>query len=139
MALFFRKNDETRPRRGWPWRLTVGDAPPSQTFSWADLRRALEALSPHTDSFVILEQRDPKDARRYWYLQSALVQEGGQRGRYVVGCGFSRESGRPAMLERYTSDLGEVLHDFDLARQYKGPDLSYYVDCSNQLPNNAKK
>lgn len=133
MGLFSRKPDASKPRKGWPWRLTIGDAAPRQDFSYADVKTALEKLIPDGDSFVILEQRDPKDARHYWYIQSAIALAGSERGRYIIGVGYPRE-GAAAYMERYTMDLKEVLRDFDLAYRCQGPDLSYYVDCSRQPP-----
>lgn len=124
------------PRAGWPWTLTVGGRPTGQ-FTWEDVRRALEGLVPEQGSFVILEQKDPRDPEGYWYLQSALALQGEHAGQYIVGCGYSKKKGA-ALLEQYYTGLEEITPLFQDAYNGKAIDLSRFEDHSSWLPINQK-
>ena len=138
MGLFFHKKEPApgQPRQDWPWALTVGPNPPRGMLSWGDIRQALEELVPDGDSFVILEQKDPKDAKRYWYIQSAIATAGPDQGKYIVGYGWSGE--RAAMWERCVPGVEEVLPFFQAAWQCKAVDLTGFADRSDWLPVNNK-
>lgn len=85
----------------------------------------LRELYPDNDSFVILEQKDPNDDKKYWYIQSAIALKGPNQGSYIVGCGYPGKTG-PALLERCYPNLDDVIGIFERAFQRKPLDLSGY-------------
>lgn len=137
MLFFKKKTAPGQPRPDWPWALTVGPAAPRRTLSWPDIQRALEELIPDTDSFVILEQKDPGDPKKYWYIQSAIATAGPDRGKYTVGYGWSGAQ-RAEMWERTVPSVSEVLPYFQTAWQCGPTDLSGFEDRSDWLPVNNK-
>lgn len=74
---------------------------------------------------MILEQKDPEDDKKYWYIQSAIALSGPDQGKYIVGCGYPGEKG-PVLLERCYENLDEVTGIFEAAFQRKPLDLSGY-------------
>lgn len=124
--LFFKKkkSDPSQPHPDWPWVLTVGGMPRSN-FDWADIQAELRRLYPDNDSFLILEQKDPEDRKKYWYIQSAIALAGPNQGKYIVGCGWSGESG-PVLMERCYAGPDDVTAIFETAFQRKPLDLSGY-------------
>lgn len=124
MLFFKKKDDPTQPHPNWPWVLTVGGMPRS-SFDRADIRGELQRLYPDNDSFVILEQKDPEDSKKYWYIQSAVALAGPNQGKYIVGCGWAGEHG-PVLMERCYGELGDVIAAFETAFQGKPLDLSGY-------------
>ena len=137
MLFFKKKTDPGQPHPDWPWALTVGPAAPKTTLNWADIRSALEGLIPDTDSFVILEQKDPKDPKKYWYIQSAIATAGPHRGEYTVGCGWSGET-RAEMWERMVPSAAEALPYFEAAWKDGTAGLAGFEDHSGWLPANNK-
>lgn len=116
-----------QPHRGWPWTLTVNGIPASSV-SWEAVARALDALGPYDDSFVILEQRLGKE---YWFIQSAVALAGPHTGEYVVGVGWS-DSGKKRYMER----CGGAGHAVDMFRAvWRGEplDFSGFEDRSDML------
>lgn len=126
-----------QPRRDWPWALTIGPGTPRTTLSRADIRKAVEELIPDGDSFVILEQKDPKDPKRYWYVQSAIALGGPHQGEYIVGYGWSKEKGAE-MWERPVPSPAEVIPYFEAAWNCEPVDLTGFEDQSDMLPVNNK-
>lgn len=139
MGLFFGKKQTApgQPRKDWPWTLTVGPAAPRSLLSWKDIQQALKGLIPDGDSFVILNQEDPKNPKQYWYIQSAIALEGPHKGEYVVGYGWSTEK-RAEMWERLVPSPAEVLPYFERAWKYEPVDLTGFEDQSDWLPVNNK-
>ena len=131
MLFFSKKRAHSQPHPDWPWRLTVNGVPTLQ-FSWADIQSSLRKLAPDTDSFVILEQKDPKDEKNYWYIQSALALAGPDQGKYTIGVGYGNQ-GKRAYFERHVPRVEDVLPDFRLAHQGKSIKLSGFEDQSDML------
>ena len=117
----------SQPHRDWPWTLNLSGYPSSQV-SWEIIAAELRELNlEDVDSFLILEQKDPKNNERYWYIQSAIALKGPNKDYYTVGVGWSGESG-PALVERcyHWKDLDTVIGIFERAFQGKCLDLSGY-------------
>ena len=128
MGFFFgkKKLDPSQPHPDWPWTLSEGGNI-LREFTWEDIEHNLAELYPDNDSFLILEQKDPKNNERYWYIQSAIALKGPNKDYYTVGVGWSGESG-PALMERcyHWKDLDTVIGIFERAFQGKCLDLSGY-------------
>ena len=131
MLFFSKKHDPGQPHPDWPWQLTVSGMPTLQ-FGWADIEAAVRKLVPETDSFVILEQKDPKNDKSYWYIQSAIALRGPNHGTYTVGVGYGGGDKR-AYLERHVPRVEDALSDFRLAHQKKPINLSGFEDQSDML------
>lgn len=132
-----KKPDPGQPRQDWPWALTVGPGQPRTMLSWGDIQKALEGLIPDGDSFVILEQKDPRDPKKYWYIQSAIATAGPHRGEYTVGYGWVGEK-RAEMWERMVPSAAEVFPYFKKAWNCEPTDLTGFEDHSDWLPVNNK-
>ena len=130
---FFQKECSlgAQPRSGWSWSLSVNGMPAAH-FDWEDIARALDGLSPHEDSFVILEQRKGQD---YWFIQSAVALQGPQAGEYAVGVGWNDDKGRHYM-ER-CGGAGRAVDMFRAAWQGKTLDFSGFEDQSDLLPGDS--
>ncbi len=124
MLFFKKKTDHSQPKPNWPWTLSEGGVV-TQNFTWKNIEYDLAQLYPDNDSFVILEQKDPADSKKYWYIQSAVALAGPNRGKYIVGCGWAGEHG-PVLMERCYAELDEVIAAFETAFQGKPLDLSGY-------------
>lgn len=124
--LFFskKKADPSRPDPNWPWSLSEGGNV-RHGVTWEAIRSGLEELYPDSDSFLILEQKDPKNDKKYWYIQSAIATKGPNEGKYIVGCGFPGETG-PVLMERCYESLDEVTGIFRRAFQREKLDLTGY-------------
>lgn len=125
--LFFKKKkgaDPTQPHSDWPWTLSEGGIV-TRDFTWKNIEYDLAQLYPDNDSFLILEQKDPADGKKYWYIQSAIALAGPNQGKYIVGCGWAGEAG-PVLMERCCEELDEVIAAFETAFQGKPLDLSGY-------------
>ena len=126
MGFFFgkKKLDPSQPHPDWPWTLSEGGNI-LQEFTWENIEHDLAELYPDGDSFLILEQKDPKNNERY--IQSAIALKGPNKDYYTVGVGWSGESG-PALVERcyHWKDLDTVIGIFERAFQGKCLDLSGY-------------
>ncbi len=126
MLFFKTKHDPSQPHPDWPWTLSEGGNI-LREFTWEDIEHDLAELYPDNDSFLILEQKDPKDSKKYWYIQSAIALQGPNKDDYIVGVGWSGETG-PALMERcyHWKDLNTVIDIFERAFQRKPLDLSGY-------------
>ena len=124
-SIFFQRPQVpgVQPHTGWRWSLSVNGLPTTQ-FDWEDVAKALDSLGPHDDSYVILEQKQGKD---YWFIQSAIALQGPNKDDYIVGIGWSGETG-PVLMERcyHWKDLDTVIGIFEQAFQRKQLDLSGY-------------
>ncbi len=126
MLFFKTKHDPSQPHPDWPWTLSEGGNI-LREFTWEDIEHDLAELYPDNDSFLILEQKDPKDSKKYWYIQSAIALQGPNKDDYIVGVGWSGETG-PALMERcyHWKDLNTVIGIFERAFRRKPLDLSGY-------------
>ena len=126
MLFFKTKHDPSQPHPDWPWTLSEGGNI-LREFTREDIEHDLAELYPDNDSFLILEQKDPKDSKKYWYIQSAIALQGPNKDDYIVGVGWSGETG-PALMERcyHWKDLNTVIDIFEQAFQRKPLDLSGY-------------
>ena len=126
MGLFFgkKKTDPSQPHPDWPWTLSEGGNI-LREFTWDNIEYDLAELYPDGDSFLILEQKDPKDEKNYWFIQSAIALQGPDKDNYIVGIGWGGEAG-PALVERcyHWKDLDTVIGIFEQAFQRKSLDLS---------------
>ena len=115
-----------QPHPDWPWTLSEGGNL-FRTFTWNNIEYDLAELYPDNDSFLILEQKDPADETRYWFIQSAIALKGPQKVFYIVGVGWNGVSG-PVLVERcyHWKDLDTVIGIFEQAFQRKPVDLSGY-------------
>ena len=121
-----KKADPSQPHPDWPWTLSEGGNI-LRDFTWENIEYDLAELYPDSDSFLILEQKDPKNDEHYWYIQSAIALKGPNKDNYIVGVGWTGESG-PALMERcyHWKDLDTVIGIFEQAFQRKPLDLSGY-------------
>ena len=126
MLFFKTKHDPSQPHPDWPWTLSEGGNI-LREFTREDIEHDLAELYPDNDSFLILEQKDPKDSKKYWYIQSAIALQGPNKDDYIVGVGWSGETG-PALMERcyHWKDLNTVIGIFERAFRRKPLDLSGY-------------
>lgn len=122
-----------QPNPDWPWSLSEGGNL-ADSFDWHDIEFALEDLYPDNDSFLILEQKDPKG--EYWYIQSALARMGPTQGQYTVGIGWSAPE-RNQMWEISVSDVERVIRYFDEAYHQYRVDTAGFEDQSDMLPGNS--
>lgn len=122
-----------QPHPDWPWALTVDANPPIYHFTWEDIVKELHDLNmSDTDSFLILEQKDPKNSENYWFIQSAFALRGPHTGQYVVGVGYGSGDKR-ALLEQYRTRLEDVIPIFQAAFRRRPLDLSQFEDQSDLL------
>lgn len=120
--LFFskKKSDPGRPDPKWPWSLSEGGNV-CRCVAWEAIRSGMEGLVPRQRQLPHSEQKDPKNDKKYWYIQSAIATKGPNQGKYTVGCGWPGETG-PVLMERYDERLDEATEIF---RREK-PDLTGY-------------
>ena len=122
-----------QPRRDWPWTLNLSGYPSGQV-SWDLIASELRALNlEETDSFLILEQKDPKNPKAYWYIQSALAKAGPSQGQYVVGVGWSAPE-HNQMWELCVPQVEQAIGYFEDAYKKKRVDLTGFEDQSDMLP-----
>ena len=128
MGFFFgkKKTDPSQPHPDWPWTLSEGGNI-LREFTWDNIEYDLAELYPDGDSFLILEQKDPKDEKNYWFIQSAIALQGPNKDDYIVGIGWSGETG-PVLMERcyHWKDLTAVIEIFERAFQREPLDLTGY-------------
>ena len=127
------KPDPSQPHQDWPWRLELSGYPSGQ-LSWEIIVSELRKLNlEDVDSFLILEQRDPKNPKEYWYIQSALAKAGPFQGQYIVGVGWSAPE-HNQMWELCVSQVEQVIGYFEDAYKKKHVDLTGFEDQSDMLP-----
>ena len=138
-SLFHRAPPKTavpggQPRRDWPWTLDVGGTLWPDLDSWQMVSSQLRALNTEEqDSYLVLEQRDPQDAKKYWFIQSALARMGPTRGQYVLGVGWSAPE-HNQLWETSVPDVDRVIGYFDEAFHHCRVDLTGFQDRSDMLP-----
>lgn len=117
-----------QPHRDWPWRMTAGGYTGSTSdLSWTDIEENLRELSQETDSFLILEQKDPQNPSQSWFIQCAVALEGPDAGMYAVEIGCSAPGG-PLLWERMTPDVQDVIAYFSNAYYHRGLDVSGFQE-----------
>ncbi len=123
---FSKKPAPGQPNPKWPWELSEGGTP-REKFTLDTIESDLTLLYADSDSFLILEQKDPKDSKKYWYIQSAIAIMGPNQGKYVVGVGYPGPDG-PLMFERYEDTPEAVLPWFRAAFERGKIDLSQFEE-----------
>lgn len=117
-----------QPHRDWPWRMTAGgNSSSTSDFNWNDLEKGLRALRQEEDSYLVLEQRDPQNPERSWFIQSAMALEGPDAGMYAVEIGSSDPDG-PLLWERMVPDVRDVIAYFSDAYYHRGLDTSGFQE-----------
>lgn len=124
MLFFKKKPDLSQPRPDWPWTLKEGGNL-LRDVAWENVEYGLAQLCPEQDSFLILEQTDPKNSKNYWFIQTAISLGELNFGMYVVDVSRGTPGG-PVMVERYYAALDEVTAIFKAAFQCERLDLSGY-------------
>jgi len=121
---FSKKPDPGQPNPKWPWSLSEGGTPRTD-FNLQTIESDLILLYQDNDSFIILEQKDPKDSKQYWYIQSAIALAGPDQGKYIVDVGYPGPDG-PLMFERLEDSAEAVLPWFRAALEGRKIDLSQF-------------
>jgi len=140
MGFFFgkKKADPSQPNQSWPWTLELSGYPSSQ-LSWDLIVSELRKLNlEDMDSFLILEQRNPKNPEEYWYIQSALARMGPFQGQYIVGVGWSAPE-QNQLWELCVPQVEQVIRYFDGAYNQKHVDMTGFEDQSDMLPKKQSK
>ncbi len=128
------QKDASQPRKDWPWVLTLGAYPgPRSSPSWTSIESGLKALIQDSDSFLILEQKDPANPKRYWFIQCAIALQGPCAGQYSLEVGYKGTDGRGHLLDQTLPRLDQVLPYFDRAFSGKKLDLSGFEDMSDMV------
>ena len=135
MGLFFGKGKTApgRPSGDWPWTLNVSGALRPDSGTWEMIVSELRKLNPEDpDSFLILEQRDPRNAQNYWFIQSAVNRAGPRPGWYTVEVGWGSQRGT-GLRDLDVQTVEEVIPFFQAAYNRKAVDLSGFADMSGLL------
>ena len=135
MGLFFGKwkTAPGRPSGDWPWTLNVSGALRPDSGTWEMIVSELRKLNPEDpDSFLILEQRDPRNAQNYWFIQSAVNRAGPRPGWYTVEVGWGSQRGKE-LRDLDVQTVEEVIPFFQAAYNRKAVDLSGFTDMSGLL------
>ena len=99
-----------QPHADWPWSLNVGGVRRSDP-GWQDIEAELRGLTQEEDSFLVLEQKDPQNPERYWFIQCAVARRGPDQGRCFVEIGVPSPGG-PQLWERMAPDVQEAVRYF---------------------------
>ncbi len=135
MGLFFGKGKTApgRPSGDWPWTLNVSGALRPDSGTWEMIVSELRKLNPEDpDSFLILEQRDPRNSQNYWFIQSAVNRAGPRPGWYTVEVGWGSQRGK-GLRDLDVQTVEEVIPFFQAAYNHKAVDLSGFTDMSGLL------
>ncbi len=135
MGLFFgkRKPAPGQPSGDWPWTLNVSGALRPNFGTWEMIVSELRELNlEEADSFLILEQKDPRDPQNYWFIQSAINRAGPHPGWYTVEVGWGSRQGK-ALWDLDVQTLEEAVPFFRAAYDRKTVDLSGFEDMSDML------
>lgn len=135
MGLFFGKGKTApgRPSGDWPWTLNVSGALRPDSGTWEMIVSELRKLNPEDpDSFLILEQRDPRNSQNYWFIQSAVNRAGPRPGWYTVEVGWGSQRGT-GLRDLDVQTVEEVIPFFQAAYNRKAVDLSGFADMSGLL------
>ena len=135
MGLFFGKGKTApgRPSGDWPWTLNVSGALRPDSGTWEMIVSELRKLDPEDpDSFLILEQRDPRNSQNYWFILSAVNRAGPRPGWYTVEVGWGSQRGT-GLRDLDVQTVEEVIPFFQAAYNRKAVDLSGFTDRSGLL------
>ena len=122
-----------QPRPDWPWTLNTGGQLWPDFNTWEMVVSELrELVREDSDSFVILEQRDPQSPRNYWFIQSAVNRAGPRPGWYTVEIGWGLGQDR-GLRDLDVRTVEEVIPYFRAAYDHKAIDLSRFTDMSDML------
>ena len=135
MGLFFGKwkTAPGRPSGDWPWTLNVSGALRPDSGTWEMIVSELWKLNPEDpDSFLIMEQRDPRNSQNYWFIQSAVNRAGPRPGWYTVEVGWGSQRGKE-LRDLDVQTVEEVIPFFQAAYNRKAVDLSGFTDMSGLL------
>ena len=135
MGLFFGKGKTApgRPSGDWPWTLNVSGALRPDSGTWEMIVSELWKLNPEDpDSFLIMEQRDPRNSQNYWFIQSAVNRAGPRPGWYTVEVGWGSQRGKE-LRDVDVQTVEEVIPFFQAAYNRKAVDLSGFTDMSGLL------
>ena len=88
----------------------------------------MQKLSQEADSFLILEQKDPRDSEIYWFIQCAVARQGPDQGKYAVEIGSS-VSGSPCLWERTGTDV-QAIGYFSAAYYHMEVDVSGFEEMN---------
>lgn len=135
MGLFFGKGKTApgRPSGDWPWTLNVSGALRPDSGTWEMIVSELWKLNPEDpDSFLIMEQRDPRNSQNYWFIQSAVNRAGPRPGWYTVEVGWGSQRGKE-LRDLDVQTVEEVIPFFQAAYNRKAVDLSGFTDMSGLL------
>ena len=135
MGLFFGKGKTApgRPSGDWPWTLNVSGALRPDSGTWEMIVSELWKLNPEDpDSFLIMEQRDPRNSQNYWFIQSAVNRAGPRPGWYTVEVGWGSQRGKE-LRDLDVQTVEEVIPFFQAAYNRKAVDLSGFTDMSSLL------
>lgn len=113
-----------QPNPNWLWVLTVGgDTASTSDFGWKEIEKGLRVLSQEADSYLILEQKDPKNPSICWFIQCAVARQGPDQGKYSVEIGYSTPGGS-SLWERVVPEVQEASEYFSDAYHHRGLDVS---------------
>ena len=135
MGLFFGKGKTApgRPSGDWPWTLNVSGALRPDSGTWEMIVSELWKLNPEDpDSFLIMEQRDPRNSQNYWFIQSAVNRAGPRPGWYTGEAGWGSQRGKE-LRDLDVQTVEEVIPFFQAAYNRKAVDLSGFTDMSGLL------
>lgn len=113
-----------QPHPDWPWILTVGGTSGSTSdFGWKEIEQGLGELSQEADSYLILEQKNPRNPKICWFIQCAVARQGLDHDRYSVEIGYSTP-GSSSLWERVVPEIQEAAKYFSDVYHHKGLDVS---------------
>lgn len=113
-----------QPKSDWPWILTVGGYSGSSSDpGWQEIEEELQELIQDSDSYLILEQKNPRNPKEYWFIQCAVAIVGPDQGNYAVEVGFSSPEGSQ-LWERMVPGSREAAAYFSAAYHHKFVDFS---------------
>ncbi len=123
----------SQPHPDWPWTLNTGGELWSDFDTWEMVVSELRELVPEDpDSFLILEQKDPRNPQNYWFIQSAVNRAGPRAGWYTVEVGWGSGQDR-GLRDLDVRTVEEVIPYFRTAYDRGVIDLSRFTDMSDML------
>lgn len=113
-----------QPNTDWDWYLTIGvDEVCMSSPDWETIEENLCRLKQTTDSYLILEQKDPRNSENIWFIQCAVAKMGPNQGEYVVEIGFNT-CDRHFLWERFVPDVLNAMEYFSAAYHHRNVDTS---------------
>ncbi len=118
-----------QPHDGWEWTLTINSRQKNEELfspSYQQILEELRQLIPDPDSFIILEQKNPKNTKEYWFIQCAIATKGETKGSYIVEVGF-KQSGQAELWETTVTYLTDAAAYFEAACKYEKINFSGFT------------